>query len=59
MIEWVPAADPMYVSLMRGRDDLYGALTDADLLSASESYFRAIRREVLGNGRILFLFEKL
>lgn len=59
IVEWVPTTDPMYKSLMRGRDDLYGSLTDADLLAASEPYFRLIRREVLGNGRILILFEKL
>lgn len=59
IIEWVPATDPMYISLMRGRDDLYGALSDTDLLAASAPYFRQIRREVLGNGRIMFLFEKL
>lgn len=58
VVEWVPATDPMYVSLMRGRDELYGSLTDADLLAATEDYFQPIRREVLGNGRILFLFEK-
>jgi len=58
VVEWVPATDPMYQSLMRGRDELYGALTDADLLAASEDNFCVIRREVLGNGRILFLFEK-
>ena len=58
VVEWVPVTDPMYQSLMRGRDELYGALTDADLLAASEDTFRPIRREVLGNGRLLFLFEK-
>ncbi len=59
IVEWVPATDPMFVSLMRGRDDLYGALTEENLLVATTGYFRQTRREVLGNGRILFLFEKL
>jgi len=59
IVEWVPATDPMYQSLMRGRDNLYGALTDADLLTACTNYFHPIRQETLGNGRILFLFERL
>jgi SAM-dependent methyltransferase len=59
LVEWVPVTDPMYQSLMRGRDNLYGALTEADLLRACSVCFRPIRQETLGNGRILFLFEKL
>ena len=58
VIEWVPATDPMYQSLMRGRDELYGALNEADLFAASQDYFRLIRREVLGNERVLLLFDK-
>jgi hypothetical protein len=59
IVEWVPATDPMYQSLMRGRDNLYGALTEADLLRACSGFFRSIHQETLGNGRILFLFERL
>jgi SAM-dependent methyltransferase len=59
VIEWVPVNDPMYQSLMRGREGLYGALTEADLLSACEHLFRVIDRHVLGNGRVLFLFETI
>jgi SAM-dependent methyltransferase len=59
IVEWVPVADPMYQSLMRGRDTLYGSLAEADLLNACAGRFNPIRRETLGNGRILFLFEKL
>jgi SAM-dependent methyltransferase len=59
LIEWVPVSDPMFQSLMRGRDTLYGALTDADLLAACAGLFQPIRQQTLGNGRILFLFEKL
>jgi hypothetical protein len=58
VVEWVPATDPMFVSLMRGRDALYGSLTEADLLTACEGRFRTVRRQVLDNGRILFLFER-
>jgi SAM-dependent methyltransferase len=58
VIEWVPATDPMYQSLMRGRDTLYGSITDADLLAACIGRFQLLRQLTLGNGRTLFLFEK-
>jgi SAM-dependent methyltransferase len=59
LLEWVPPTDPMYISLMRGRDDLYGALSESDLLAACEGRFRTLKRQPLDNGRILFLFEKV
>ncbi|MEO6802340.1 MAG: methyltransferase type 12 [Granulicella sp.] len=59
VIEWVPVGDPMYQSLMRKREDLYGYLTDADLLAACEGLFHLVRRRTLGNGRVLMLFEKV
>ena len=59
ILEWVPVSDPMYQSLMRGRDNLYGALSEADLLAACAGRFRTLRQETLGNGRILYLFEKM
>jgi hypothetical protein len=59
VVEWVPATDPMYLSLMRGRDALYGSLTEADLLAACDGFFRTLHQQTLDNGRILFLFEHL
>ena len=59
VIEWVPVQDPMYQSLMRGRDSLYGSLTEADLLTACTGSFNTRNRQELNNGRILFLFEKI
>jgi SAM-dependent methyltransferase len=59
IIEWVPVEDPMFQSLMRGRDSLYGALSEDDLLHACEGRFEVVRRQALGNGRVLFLFEKI
>jgi len=56
VLEWVPVSDPMYQSLMRGRDALYGSLSEADLLTACEGRFHILRRQPLENGRILFLF---
>jgi hypothetical protein len=58
IVEWVPVSDPMFQSLMRGRDSLYGSLSEADLLTACKNLFHALRRQELDNGRILFLFAK-
>lgn len=59
VIEWVPVEDPMYQSLMRGRDSLYGSLTEADLLAACSGLFQTVDRQPLENGRVLFHFEKI
>jgi SAM-dependent methyltransferase len=59
MVEWVPATDPMFVSLMRGRDALYGSLSERDLVAACEGLFAVVRRDELGNGRVLLLLESL
>jgi 2-polyprenyl-3-methyl-5-hydroxy-6-metoxy-1,4-benzoquinol methylase len=58
VVEWVPVTDPMFQSLMRGRDDLYASLTEDDLLTACQGRFHTLRRQPLENGRILFLFAK-
>jgi len=57
-IEWVPVHDPMFQEMMRGRDDLYGLITEQDLLQACDGSFRLLRQRALDNGRTLFLFEK-
>jgi SAM-dependent methyltransferase len=59
LIEWVPATDPMFISLMRGRNDLYGSLSEDDLTHACAGRFHLLRRELVGNGRILMVFEKI
>ena len=58
VVEWVPVTDPMFQSLMRGREKLYGSLTENDLLTACRGRFHTLRRQALENGRILFLFAK-
>jgi SAM-dependent methyltransferase len=57
VVEWVPATDPMFVSLMRGRDELYGSLNESDLMTACEGLFEIERRHLLGNGRILLVLK--
>ena len=59
LVEWVPVEDPMYQSLMRGRDTLYGALSEADLLAACAGRFHTLARQPLDNGRVLLLFDKI
>jgi SAM-dependent methyltransferase len=59
IVEWVPVTDPMFQSLLRGRDELYGSLTESDLLAACTGLFHTIRREALTNGRVLILLEKV
>jgi SAM-dependent methyltransferase len=59
VLEWVPATDPMFISLMRGRDALYGSLNERDLLAAYRGLFSILRIETLGNGRILYLLERI
>jgi hypothetical protein len=58
VVEWVPVSDPMFQSLMRGRDELYGSLKEEDLLAACVGRFHTLRRQPLENGRVLFLFAK-
>jgi SAM-dependent methyltransferase len=57
VIEWVPASDPRFVDLLRGRDDLYGHLDEAAFAQAAMTHFTVILREALPNGRILFLLQ--
>ncbi len=59
IVEWVPVHDPMFQSLLRGRDHLYGSLTEAGLLAACANRFHLIDRLALDNGRILLLFAKI
>jgi SAM-dependent methyltransferase len=58
VVEWVPVTDPMFVSLVRGREDLYGELSERDLMAACEGLLAVERREELTNGRVLLLFRK-
>ena len=57
ILEWVPPSDPMYREWLRGRDELYGSLSESDLLSAFSPFFRVLDRTELGNRRVVLLFE--
>ena len=58
VLEWVPPSDPMFQGWLRGRDDLYGHLSEPDLTCAFAPFFEVRNRAELGNGRILLLFER-
>ena len=58
LLEWVPPSDPMYQEWLRGRDNLYGHLSENDLLQAFAPFFHVAARKLLGNGRVLLLFER-
>ena len=58
VLEWVPPSDPMYQEWLRGREELYGSLSEADLLDAFAPFFEVVERRVLGNERVLLLFDR-
>jgi hypothetical protein len=58
ILEWVPPSDPMYQEWLRGRDDLYGHLSEDDLITAFAPFFRVADRTELGNSRALLLLER-
>ncbi|HEY1810600.1 MAG TPA: class I SAM-dependent methyltransferase [Acidobacteriaceae bacterium] len=57
LVEWVPATDPRFRDLLRGREALYGHLDETAFLSASAEYFTVAQREALPNGRVLFWLQ--
>jgi SAM-dependent methyltransferase len=59
LLEWVPPSDPMFQEWLRGRDDLYGNLTENDLQQAFAPFFTVTDRSELGNGRVLLLFATI
>jgi SAM-dependent methyltransferase len=58
VLEWVPPSDPMFQEWLRGRDDLYGHLSEDDLNRAFAPFFQFVERRELGNGRVLLLLER-
>ncbi len=57
IVEWVPATDPRFSELVRGREELYGHLNEAQFSKTIERHFTTILKENLQNGRTLYLFE--
>ena len=59
IVEWVPKTDVRFMELCRGRDDLYRHLDESLFLASFAEHFTSLESEQLGNGRGLFLFEKI
>jgi SAM-dependent methyltransferase len=57
IVEWVPATDPMFVELVRGREELYASLDESVFVSAMKVHFSTVLTESLKNGRKLYLFS--
>ena len=57
LVEWVGPEDEKFRALSRGRDWLYGQLTEAAFLATFGRYFVPVRRAVLENGRSLHLLK--
>lgn len=49
----------MYQEWLRGRDQLYGNLSEDDLKHAYARFFVVAERVVLNNKRVLLLFERI
>lgn len=58
IVEWVPQSDPMFQSLLRGRDALYRRLTLERMRTVFASCFSVVNQCDLTNGRSLLLMEK-
>jgi hypothetical protein len=57
IVEWVPAADPRFVDLVRGRDALYAHLDEQAFLAATDPHFLPLLNEKLKKGRTLYFFQ--
>jgi SAM-dependent methyltransferase len=58
LLEWVPVSDPMFQQLLRGREELYGHLTEQDWIQAAAPYFQIDQRQPLSNGRVMLLLRR-
>lgn len=59
VVEWVPQQDSQFAGLSRGREDLYGHLTEDYFVQSASERFASRSREQLPNGRTLWLLEKI
>jgi SAM-dependent methyltransferase len=57
IVEWIPPTDPRFGELVRGRDELYGHLNEAQFSQVIARYFSPVLEERLKNGRTLYLLE--
>jgi 2-polyprenyl-3-methyl-5-hydroxy-6-metoxy-1,4-benzoquinol methylase len=58
ILEWVPPSDPKFIEVLRGREAIYGHITEEALRSAFAGHFSIAKETLLSNGRILFHMVK-
>ncbi|NYF91782.1 methyltransferase domain-containing protein [Tunturiibacter empetritectus] len=58
IVEWVPATDPKFRELLRGRDVLYRHITETAFREAFGRHFTVSEELTLANRRILFHLQK-
>ena len=58
ILEWVPASDPKFQELLRGRDAIYGHITEEAFREEFAEYFTILEELRLENGRVLFHLRK-
>ncbi len=54
IVEWVPATDPKFHELVRGRESIYAHLTESAFHAAFAPHFTILHELTLANGRTLF-----
>jgi SAM-dependent methyltransferase len=58
ILEWVPATDPKFQELLRGRGAIYTHITEAAFREAFAVFFATVDEQTLANGRIMLHLEK-
>jgi SAM-dependent methyltransferase len=58
ILEWVPPTDPKFRELLRGRDTIYGHITETAFRDAFVEYFTIDDELTLANGRTMFHLQK-
>jgi len=59
IVEWIPKEDAQFEGLCRGRQELYAYLTEEHFIQILSLQFTVIERELLRNGRSLWLVERI
>ncbi len=59
IVEWIPKGDSQFDELCRGRQELYGHLSEEYFIQTLSKRFAVRRRDQLPNGRSLWLVEAI
>jgi SAM-dependent methyltransferase len=58
VVEYVDPADPMFISVLGAREDLYGDLTPERFVGVFEKRFKVLSQAAIGPHRIIYFLEK-